>query len=130
MHEADMSEDPEFDLIDHRFLEKDLDDGTKVHAIELLEGPLDGMIFSYDKVEMFVDADDIPRLKWDYDLHRMPPGIDQDEFDDCVEQIQGTFLLGLISKQLKDGSLIYKGGKDADGKGNTEFADVSGDIQS
>lgn len=114
MTEHDMETDPALRMRQHRFLEQDLDDGSKVFAIAFDDPPLAGFKFAYDRVTFNV-INDVPRLSFDYIIFEHP----YDEIDhDEMKQILGDFLLGLISIQMKNGSLIYGGGVDSAGTDN------------
>lgn len=86
--------------------------GTKVKALELLEGPFIGTIFSFGKVE-FPNPDE-PILNFEYTVHE---GIllDKDDSNHTVEEFRtclGDILVHIIEESLTNKTTVYKGGID------------------
>lgn len=110
-------------MIKYTWVEKAEASGTHTVALKFLEGKYDGMIFSYGRVELKEHGDeDAVTLKFDYEIHRYPPGIELDNLDrNEVEYVLGGFLQELIREQLANNELIYTGGTDEPNRENDSF---------
>lgn len=81
--------------------------GTQVVALELMEGPYVGTIFSFGKVE-FPNPDE-PILNFEYTLHHgYIPEDTKENFKICL----GDILVSILEESLKDKTTIFKGGID------------------
>ena len=86
--------------------------GTEVVAIELMEGPFVGTIFSFGKVE-FPNPDE-PILNFEYTVHE---GIllDKDDANHDLTEFRnniGDILVSILEESIKDKTTIFKGGID------------------
>lgn len=90
----------------HKVLSKTGPNGL-IYAIEFVDEPYEGMIFSFDKVEFIPDGDDSMRLKFNYDIIKEPKEL---YIPHELERELGDFLVLKIAEQLKEQELIYHGG--------------------
>lgn len=105
-------------MIKYKFVEKTEATGTHTIALKLLEGKYEGLIFSYGKVEFIEHGDEnAVTLKFDYDVHRKPPGMEELDLEE-LEYILGGFLTELIQEQLEQNELIFTGGTDENRESN------------
>jgi hypothetical protein len=89
---------------------------TNVEAIKLLEHPYEGIIYSYGKVELFEEAGDHLRIKFEYDIIEDPyesannnrGGFDSKEFENYI----GDILQELIHLGIEKNNITYTGGID------------------
>ena len=75
--------------------------------IELTEGPYEGIIYKYGRVEL-IEEDDQLRIKFEYQL---PDGRTLD--DEFVQYI-GPILTEMIEEGVIKNNITYTGGTDAD----------------
>jgi len=75
--------------------------------IELTEGPYEGIIYKYGRVEL-IEEDDRLRIKFEYQL---PDGRTLD--DEFVQYI-GPILTEMIEEGVIKNNITYTGGTDAD----------------
>lgn len=111
----DFNED---DMFPHRVLESKSDG---IHAIQFTDGPFNGIIFNYGKVE-FPESDkegDTTKLSFEYDVHGGLEEYDKEEF----EQYLGDFLVQLIMYGIKNNDIAYTGGIDDNNTNNLEQSD-------
>lgn len=81
--------------------------GTEVIALELLEGPFSGTIFSFGKVE-FPDPDE-PILSFEYTIHEGHINDDDKEvFRNCL----GDILVEILEESIKTNTTVFTGGID------------------
>ncbi len=73
--------------------------------IELLEGPYEGIIYKYGRVE-FIEESDSLRIRFDYEL------ADGTKLDDKFVQYIGPILSELIEQGVMNNSITYTGGVD------------------
>ena len=105
-------------MIKYKFVEKTEASGTYTIALKLMEGKYDGLIFSYGKVEFIEHGDEnAVTLKFDYDIHRKPPGMEEFDFGE-LEYVLGGFLQELIQEQLYKNELVFTGGTDENRESN------------
>ena len=105
-------------MIKYKFVEKTEASGTYTIALKLMEGKYDGLIFSYGKVELKEPGDeDSMTLKFDYEIHRKPPGMEELDLKE-LEYVLGGFLIELIQQQLSNNELIWTGGTDENRESN------------
>lgn len=81
--------------------------GTEVIALELLEGPFSGTIFSFGKVE-FPDPDE-PILSFEYTIHE---GHIHDDDKEVFRNCLGDILVEILEESIKDKTTVFKGGID------------------
>lgn len=99
-------------MIKYKFVEKTEATGQHTIALKLLEGKYEGLIFSYGKVEFIEHGDEnAVTLKFDYEVHRKPPTIDELDLEE-LEYVLGGFLTELIQEQLAKNELVFTGGTD------------------
>ena len=87
---------------------------TGVVALQLTEGPYEGIIFSYGGVKFEENKEqDRLHVKFDYTIHdNEPDDLDKPAF----EKELGDFLVELVVYQMAEKNLIYKGGIDEVGE--------------
>ena len=73
--------------------------------IELTEGPYEGIVYKYGRVEL-IDEDDHMRVKFEYQLD------DGSKMDNQFVQYIGPILIDLIEEKSIGHSLIFTGGTD------------------
>ena len=73
--------------------------------IELTEGPYEGIIYKYGRVEL-IEEDDLLRVKFEYEL---PDG---KRMDDEFIQYIGPILTEMIEEGVIKNSITYTGGTD------------------
>lgn len=94
---------PEYNILE-------LENNSQIRAIEFVDGPYAGLIFSYGKVELLEDdLNDELRIKFDWTMHTSREPYE----DEVIVPYLGDFLMMLISKQLDDKEIIYSGGADS-----------------
>lgn len=85
--------------------------GSQVfHPIRLQSGPYEGIIFTYGMVKLVEDGDSLI-LKFDYDVHEVPEGL-EDYDADGLEKELGDFLVELIEYGLMTDTLGVTDGTD------------------
>jgi hypothetical protein len=75
------------------------------HWIELTEGPYEGIVYKYGRVEL-IEEDDLLRIKFEYEL---PDG---KKLDDNFIQYIGPILSELIEDGVVKNNIVYTGGVD------------------
>lgn len=73
--------------------------------VELLEGPYEGIIYKYGRVELVEDGDSL-RVRFEYEL------ADGKRLDNNFVQYIGPILTELIEQGVLNNSITYTGGVD------------------
>jgi hypothetical protein len=92
---------------------------TGVVALKLTEGPFEGIIFSYGKVD-FQEQGDTCKLHFEYEVHQSPIDYDKEE----LEPYLGDLLQFIIMDQLSKNEIIYTGGIDENRNEDSEQSDL------
>ena len=92
-------------------------DGS-IEKLSFTAGPFAGIIFSYGRVQFIEEADQL-RIKFNYDVHSLPAGVDS--YDETIFKNEiGAHLLELLHLGLYTNSLVYTGGSDEPQTKDTE----------
>ena len=92
---------------------------TGVVALKLTEGPYEGIIFSYGKVD-FEEQGEKCKLHFEYEVHKSEIDYVTEEFEHYI----GDLLQFITMDQLSKNEIIYTGGIDENRNEDSEQSDL------